>query len=268
MIFSHRDTFIHKGSSHDICEDFVYEGQNSNFSYIILSDGCSSVDRSDIGSSLVSLSAHKIFSHWSMTDREGIPLQEFEETMIRNMSSMKDYFHLSRNFDATLLVAYEFNETINLKCFGDGIFGIKLKNKSWLFYVVEYSDNTPYYLSYKMSPVLDSVYKSSNRTKTIDLYSVNKSADHLVPGQSDFTSNIHLKFPVDDVESVVIASDGLKSFSFNGNIKPIEEVLLDLVSFKNYEGSFLKRRLNRMFKDYNPYTSFDDVSVCILRRKP
>jgi len=267
MILTHRDTFVHKGSSHYICEDFVYEGQNSNFSYIILSDGCSSSNRSDIASNLVSLSAHKILSHWAMSDREGVPLEEFEESMLRNMKSMKEYFHLGNNFDATLLVAYEFNDVLNIKCFGDGIFGIKLKDKQWKFYSVDYSDNTPYYLSYRMNSSLDEQYKKTIRQKTIDMYDVNDKCSLTVVGESDFDKNIHLKFPAEDVESVILASDGLKSFTFNGTTKYLSDVLLDLVSFKNLEGSFLKRRLNRMIKDYSPMSNYDDVSVCIMRSK-
>ena len=91
--------------------------------------------------------------------------------------------------------------------------------------------------------------------------------DLLQDKESDFDKNIHLKFPVENVESVILASDGLKSFTFNGTTKYLSDVLLDLVSFKNFEGSFLKRRLNRMIKDYSPMSNYDDVSICIMRRK-
>ena len=260
------DTFIQKGK-HPVCEDAIlaFNKQSLSFQGIALSDGCSSSNDSHLGSTLLTLEINRFIQTWSWTDIRGVPSSELNQTMIYRIKHlMKEYFLDSSAFDATLGLAYKFHRYYNITLFGDGIVGIKLKNKPWEYHVVDYDHNAPFYISYGADEERLMNYQSQfqDQIKTVDIYD---GADHRFTASSELFQPIDFRFPIEEVEMIMISSDGLKSFRNKmGEVLPIETVLNEVTAFKNLNGQFVQRRMNGFLRNFSDYTNEDDVSIGVL----
>lgn len=259
------DTFIRKGN-HPVCEDAILAfNKHANFQGIVLSDGCSSSNNSHIGSSLLTLEVNRFVHVWNYSDTRGIPSSELNQSMIYRIKHlMRDYFLDSNVFDATLGLAYKFHTYYNVVLFGDGIVGVKLKNKSWEYHVVDYDQNAPFYISYGVNEERLIQYQSQfqNQVKSIDIYD---GKDHRFTASSDLFEPVNFRFPIEEVEMIMISSDGLKSFRNKiGEVLAIETVLNEVTAFKNLNGQFVQRRMNGFLRNFPDYTNEDDVSIGVL----
>ena len=135
------DSAFYIGKTHDICEDFALSNKNG----IVLSDGCSGSDNTDVGSRLLCFNALRLLS-----TIENQHLLYFEETecLLETRPSASLLNLPTTCLDATLLLSAS-NKLYTTSCiYGDGYIIIELKNGNKYIIKSEYTDNYPYYINY------------------------------------------------------------------------------------------------------------------------
>lgn len=175
------------------------------------------------------------------------------------------------SLDATLIIAYYYKGMINIIMYGDGcIFNI---DKIFtIIKTVEYSKNTPYYLSYGLNCERNEIYRTNKITKIVDKqYRYNSSTPpDLITNIIDCEKPYVSKYIFDDDRdrTILICSDGISTF-FNKKQQeflPVKDLIQDFSSFKTLKGEFLQRRLlskkGAITKlEHQGYDHFDDLSV-------
>jgi hypothetical protein len=245
------DTFIKQGE-HGICQDYVLTNNDPENPELVLSDGCSSSPNTEVGSKLIVLNkliGNHIFENYN----------EYR-------SILGDYF-----CDATLLYLETFGDWISIRIYGDGFVLCKFKNGKIILYNHEYSSNAPYYLSYGLDDDRRLLYMYNFKGSK---YITNKYTfkESLVTVEKNEYGNVHIPtycYLKDEIETIIIGSDGMNSFKTGNDILPLQDICVKMLDFKNYNGSFLKRRMNKLIKELNVegYTNFDDVSLAALTTK-
>lgn len=260
----HLDHFFSKGKGHAVCQDYAVSGM-SPVPYAFISDGCSSSLNSEIGAMLLCRMAAERSSVFSELDR-------FEQSILFRIKTIGSVLALKEeSLDATLVGICVDEKIVNISAWGDGHIIFIKKNGNIHIISIAYESNAPFYLS----------YLESHRQKIyIDRFGLMKKI--ISNSICSFGSNIHETFlredslferisiPViaGDYACILVASDGLSSFvekKEDGASQPVlaEKVIIDLVSFKSSTGEFIKRRLNRLLRDYEKKGIFplDDISV-------
>ena len=107
MIFS--DYIFSIGKEHKVCEDYVIV-DNEKIPMIIVSDGCSSSDFSDIGARLLSFNAKRfIQEHFlSLISNKEYVKEIFQQTFLYNKAISLN----EKSLDCTLLFAFIYRYTI------------------------------------------------------------------------------------------------------------------------------------------------------------
>jgi len=254
------DHFLRIGTSHKVCEDYIISNEKP-FPYVILSDGCSSSINTDMGARILThltkqylkneiymlnilIKYNNLMANWIIHESKSIT-----ETMGLDKSCL----------DATLLFLYAIDNSIYVYMYGDGyLITVDLQNKI-SFYEISYSNNAPYYLSYRLDGKRNLLYKESNPIKTI--------ITNEVPLACDYNTTFIKELPMNKYKGVFIASDGLSSFiNKDGERHDIEEILKEITSFKNINGEFIKRRMGSKKGVINTFqemgiTHYDDLSI-------
>jgi len=265
------DYFFKNGTAHDICEDYICHDENSLF----LSDGCSSASNTDIGSRILSLVARKNFKDYWITNLE-FSLDDilnktiFDAEVIINSLSVR----IEALF-TTLIIAKTVKDSkyISLSFIGDGSAALVKHDGTIRVYDIEFNRNAPKYLAYRLSESYSTDFHSilgNNRITTIfDLKDGEKTNSKI-----EIEYN-HLGYPdvktfiIDKSEfkNAIIFSDGIKSFLTpdEKNI-PVEEIITKLVDFKCITENFVKRRVNKFYKDISKdgISHYDDLSIAAL----
>jgi serine/threonine protein phosphatase PrpC len=121
------DSILEKGSSHDICEDYILHGitKEYNIPYIILSDGCSSSKHTDIGARILVHGIKKqIENHFCFLPEEMINDDMYnylQPNIIYTANSIINSLQLANScLDCTLIFAFIINEKCYIFRYGDG----------------------------------------------------------------------------------------------------------------------------------------------------
>lgn len=243
------DLFV-KGS-HSICQDYAIIGEEYGF----LSDGCSSSPHSEIGAHLVPFIAEQSFLN--------------KEDFLASCKLISDLFP-AISFDTTLIQAIysKKEEILEVKIYGDGCIILKNENKSIEFIEIEYSDNAPFYVSYLINKEKEKNFLEqfpfNSKTYHWRQFSEKDNSVNETVYPRYIKANTELIFDINNHESIIISSDGIKSFRDNsGQMIDIKRILKEITSFKNYTGQFLQRRMNKMLKDFSHegIVAYDDLSL-------
>lgn len=261
------DSFFYIGKSHTVCEDYALHGKNC----IILSDGCSSSKYSDIGSRLLCITANRILNSFISVP---FSYDEFGKKVAVCVSEQLRLLDLPMTtMDATLMVAFEFKGLLYLYTYGDGYYQIKFKNKHIQFGTVKFNRNAPYYLSYWLSPQnnIDYIKKYGNGVELITGTYINGTCEmnsEIVDlSFSHDKPLINFPIPIDQVEYIMLMSDGVESFQNYSALPTIpikpSDIIEELSCFKNKNGQFITRRVKAALKQFRKdgIEHFDDLSV-------
>lgn len=246
------DKFIKTGKTHFICQDYILTGSHPKC--IILADGCSGVENSDVGARLLCLAAAKYLKNYKLF------LNELDYT---NISMGQQIIHsaeiAAKVIDiptsclaATLMIAYYHEGYIYVAVYGDGNV-ILLDNDNELhFYEISYSENRPFYLSYYLFPDNYKLYKETNTEQFI--------RSKVGTNKIEFNLPFQRRFKADQYKVISIASDGLSSWSPPFDLM---EVFKNCVYYKNTNGLFLQRRMIRFIStlEKNRNNHLDDISI-------
>ena len=259
----HTDIFLEIGGEHKVCEDYIIQG-TTPVPYIILSDGCSTANGSEMGARILCHLA-KQFLKYNKDDIHDLDYWKLGTWVIHNAEQTARQLGLSTScLTATLIVAYYIDNRIRIMIYGDGSF-INIDPLGNLeITTVDYSSNAPYYLVYLVDSFRHGLYDEAKHTKKVT---------HRFVDESETTDEYAYDHPLDYFLStavtptVLIASDGVDSFlrksgTVTQHLKS-HEVLPECVAFKNIKGEFLKRRLNRQMKTFEKsgISHYDDLSM-------
>ncbi|MBF0118834.1 MAG: protein phosphatase 2C domain-containing protein [Desulfobacterales bacterium] len=239
------DSYFCMGSTHKICEDYAISGLTPR-SYVILSDGCSSAKHTDVGSRILCHLTEKILVKENIFNPD-----VFIKNILKSMESALNLLGMqTNNFYGTLVLAYEENDMVKVVIFGDGSVITVDREGHVMLHNVLFNTNAPDYLAYHLDEKFKKAYQMTNTIKSINQY------------EYELFKPIVMKFPMSNFETIAIASDGLNSFIPKGKLSDVE-IARKFVSFKNFNGEYVKRRAAKAIKEIEKegLVHFDDLSI-------
>jgi serine/threonine protein phosphatase PrpC len=251
------DNVFYIGKDHQVNEDYALSGVTNGLAYAIVCDGCSASTNVDFGARILALTARENV----VMDMDKDPYEFGGDTIKKAYETAKRFALLHPQcLDATLLVAWVFNNNLNVYMYGDGVMvhrnkeGIKMAH-------IHLTSGAPDYLSY----ILD--------YKRIESY--NKLEDNRKEVWTSF-NGIHdykpfvpftYKCAVEDGDVISVISDGINSFRKADN-EAIDwkDLVNEFTEFKNFEGQFVLRRVSafkrKIAKDN--WHHLDDISIASI----
>lgn len=256
----HIDTHYVIGHSHLNNEDFAIAGDE--FPYVILSDGCSSSDHSDIGARMVAMAASEYLDNHLSLDDAPDPECLATYVALKSEAAARVIGAPASSIDATLLIAYVKNDTVYVYAYGDGSLLIESTRGIQSLTTIDYSHNAPYYPAYRANAVRNREYieSSQGEVKTVNIDGTETISPVFEPTV--------LTFPVSELGKLILFSDGVSSFINTQSAQSIETASIanDLSSFRNTKGDFVKRKVKRVLKNFAKAGVFnsDDISVAAM----
>jgi len=280
------DSFLKIGHSHEQCQDYILTGTDP-CPYIILADGCSQAKDSDIGARLLCHTALKYLKkNQSRLDRLDPPEKIGQDIIVEAALALNSHFNSKIDcLDATLIMVYKFQGEYYIYMYGDGVI-FRVSQCGDISYTrAYYKPNAPGYLRYRINGYEN--YKNSNVIKLTDSHYGWNSYDSMEP--------YHRIVHEGDIQTLLVASDGVESFIYNDQIQyktmfnilkqriinekinPLQHIIIppeikelnwenvvgEMIDFKNTNGIFLKRRVKKVMKNYlkEGFINDDDLSI-------
>ena len=249
------DSFYIMGQTHRVCQDYARTGVAGETPYILLADGCSSSPDTDIGARILTTSAESVIQ----VNPNGLFDADtaIEQSRLLLPSSLKPEI-----LDATLLLGYLNNQKIETHVYGDGVIAGRRRDGSIKALVLEHSQNAPTYLNYRLDLLRKDAYLKTYGTENkVSIYDHNEY-------RGSYTTNKWLfqKWDIQEFDLVCLFSDGLLSFSKEGEPIQLMEVLPEFMKVPNFTGQFMTRRCQKFFKQATKlgWSWADDFSVAAL----
>jgi len=276
------DCAFYIGTTHDICQDYALAGQKS----IAVSDGCSGSPRSDIGSRVLTITAMN-----KMKELDSLTNFDEKECILLARPAIKMLNIPNECLDATLLTATAYETGAMALCYGDGVIAVKIKDGNLIIIDCAYSDSYPFYINYlydQTGRYSDWIQNHNKRDvaqtvlspegewiSTESLHNdVGRIEDSLGLIRSSDNRTIIEIVSRDEIEYIALMSDGVHSFYetiTTGTSKcnkslPYINVVQELLSFKNFNTSFVQRRMNKFRKNCakKNWGNADDVSLAVI----
>lgn len=284
------DTSFKIGSTHEVCQDYTL----SSLTAMVLSDGCSQAPLSDIGARILCSMSMKMLKENSVIPEPDQVLKNSKEA-IRVLSLPPSVL------DATLLTVVFNNNQVNISACGDGFVVFKKKKSNEIIvFKISYNSSIqslsvyPDYLCY---PERLKAWFETGVQKKITIYCINEEKSQVITstfdaGETFFESSFgqdyflgdngkavvshtktNSKFIIEnlsDIEYIAISSDGLDTFYTKKDgvqkVVPFVDVINNLFCFKNFNGVFVQRRLNKFeqFCSKNGWFHADDLSLGVI----
>lgn len=264
------DTFLKIGSQHQICEDYIIEGDIHDLQYIILSDGCSSSKNTEMGARILCHLAKKYLGY-RIDEAKNFKLDhgKMGSWIIHNAELIARQMGLPIScLDATLMVSYHYNGRVFVYAYGDGTVILKENNGDITVDSISFSNNAPYYLSYKIDPIRDKIYYENKNS----MFFSEKTNHSELCTELAYDLPQSLAYSVEYYQSIFVCSDGIESFirkdPAERDLISVFDIIGPLSTFKNYKGEFLKRRVKRALKSFDDdgITHADDLSIGVYLR--
>lgn len=255
------DTFLEIGSQHRICEDYIIKG-SSPTPFIILADGCSESNNSEMGARILCHLA-KQYLRYRQNDLYKIDYKKAGAWIIHNAEMTARQLGLPTScLDATLIIAFQLENRIKIFMYGDGVVIRKLGDLTEITIVDFAPVNAPFYLSYLVDQERFDYYHELKNELMYKTFSGNELLN---------SKSVAYDFPVEFAgnafDTLFICSDGISSFIVEDPtqrkvIQP-NEFIQDFMSFKSTKGEFLKRRVGKAIKNLNSagINHYDDLSI-------
>lgn len=284
------------GKTHDICEDYALASDcgslikdGDNITFAIVSDGCSSSRKTDIGSRVLSSAAVEQLNNIVAVTKN---LNNFNANVCISKARdiVKSLSLPTRTVDATLLMA-TVSDCVQVKLYGDGFVAIGLDNGDIFTLRLEYHEGYPFYLNYlPESGIHFQNWKNLYSQKTIHTSIISNGEiirKECFPCTCEYfdrkndkkkpaiyitgdTFETNMSIDLNSLKWVTLISDGVDSFykteEADTSLINIDidynEVISEALNFKNFNGKFMQRRLNRFLKfcQKNNWHHADDIS--------
>lgn len=260
----HTDSYFAMGKTHTVCQDYAATHNKDNMVFLAVSDGCSSSPDTDFGSRILVKKAIAL----TIESDNCLP----PTILAAGIDNARKTLGLPKNcLDATLMFAQQSNDEVVINVWGDGVVHVKYKSGRTETFDIEFLDNTPAYFSYWAYGFMAESFLSKHGNRIVHTWQDGKPNGDIQAPALKTQYNLESRFFLDEVESVFLLSDGVKSFCrmVNGAWEPIplNEVLEQITAVKNCNGEFMVRRMRKFLYDFCPKNGWiheDDVSVAAM----
>lgn len=274
MTLAHDHSF-HIGEQHlkngKPCQDYADSGMLSDsVAYAIVSDGCSSGGKTDIGSRLMVLATEQALREQF---NPVVPrLNAIKDARDAYLRSWRDSLHLeNKDLLATgLFIAADTNQCV-VSIAGDGVLVIKTDTHI-IAKKYEWQKNTPFYPAYNLVPEQKEsfaslhaqddkaltvetwcIYPDRTEQDDVETYSVEEGTEEIF---GTYCTDVH-------VELIAVMSDGV--LQVDG--VDWKDVVQELVAFKSMSGQFAVRRMNRFLAQAKEAGRgpIDDIAYAVIQ---
>jgi hypothetical protein len=285
------DSYLEIGTSHNICEDYVYHGIIDNkIPYIIVCDGCSSSPGADFGARIMAHSCRvalgEVYVNGGMEILDDVRLRaSIEKKITYNVSGSLKLFNLtSKVCDATLLYAFILDEQLFYTVIGDGNVIIRRTDDSIYWENYSYESGAPFYLSYQLDYVREENYLKEYGNKIFKIDTLEGKPNDVKFFNSETmppsTKSQNNSFEINLIKSITLSSDGINTYDFSykrrcqkpePTFKELVEInpnnmIQRITAYKNFTGEFVKRRMKRIKQECEKVQAehFDDISCATI----
>lgn len=257
------------GAAHSICQDYATSNNDHDGSYVIVSDGCSTSEATDIGARLLVQAAKQL-----MASRTDVDVHTMHLEAARIALEWATQMELpSQSVDATLLTAQVHDGGLIIAASGDGDFVLESHLGTIELYSISFPDGFPLYPSYEHQPDRLNAWQT-NATQLKEVRhsrSMEGGPFELVSVMTSSNMTEMMSVDLSYYKHVVLFSDGLHSFyrierdhtSRRTTSLSVEDVLSELIAFKGAQGSFVARRAKRFKKQFASQNWYhaDDLAI-------
>jgi len=272
------DSMFTIGWGHRVCQDYCCTDFvalcNKKTPVLMVADGCSSSRDTDIGARLVAkaaavnaglvLQAHP--DDRTAWERYGMAIAATLKALAARLSLPAEAL------DATLLYGISDGNSFRLGFYGDGVAIVKNRGGQTRVIEIRYESNAPRYLSYWLDSRRLAQYEREYPGQVLIRSYEDSGAGFALLGETrqDVSEPVTMSYHEDELALVILATDGLGSFTTaGGESLPLSDILPEVVGFKGMAGEFLQRRVTRMRTTLEKagIRHYDDIGLaaCFLR---
>jgi len=289
------DVYFAMGKTHQVCQDYglagmtpppmtpaiVLDGDVDSDSlrrtFAVVCDGCSSSPHTDVGARLLAHSVAWGFDTFKDDLRLSRAVWEAEE--LRHRMQLPQ-----QSLDATIMFLHETGDGhVRARVAGDGVVAGVRHDGVVVYWTIRYPSGAPGYLSYLLSKDRYETYldqTGGGRMIAGSVLAPHEASD--VWDEGDYAYDImkledsedftwQKDFSRERFSMVVAMTDGVQSFQERDgpgfSPVPLEQVLGQVLGFKNLAGQFVSRRMRRFLGKYcrmNGWQHSDDVGVAAI----
>lgn len=261
------------GAGHNVCEDYAWSGLiRGQHPCIMIADGCSSSPHTDIGARIVIrglISA--LNAYMGKPDPTDLYYHIRQHLMVNIVSMCKAMDLPIDSADATIRMVILYPDFMFTFHYGDGTTIIKELDSDRVFDKIrsDYSTNSPYYYTYECDTMKKHAYMESRGDGIVTI-----GEDTNIPVQ-DFIKDEYLFWRAYDYRGMsgeyiaTVMSDGVETFNNGVDVLDKDDVINELIGFKNFKGEFVQRKvkmyIHRGAKQNIKH--YDDISVASIKFK-
>ena len=280
----HTDDYFHIGHMHltsgKPCQDYSFSGLSGDSAFAVVSDGCSRGRHTDVGARVVALSTVSAIKNW--LELKNIPI-----TNLKDLISNQHKMAIAKSIEAFNLELQDMLATCAYACVtpegglinlqGDGVIAKVRKDGHVSFSCYQWINNAPLYPAYAQDDYQSFIQfhggdlnASVLRVEYCDYNDPNQPMTWgdicIVPlGSSILETEIIISVQeIQQLSFVVVFTDGVMQVDGMN----WQDVVLELLAFKNLNGEFAKRRMIRFIKDSKKNDKkgpLDDISYAVIR---
>lgn len=263
------DAYYTIGKMHLFCQDYASRGIE-RFPYVILADGCSAAPDSDLGARLLTLVARRLMRQFARTaaaeTQEANRYERLGRRIARRAARQVRDLGLDPSvLDATLLVAWCREETVYAHLYGDGCIAARRADGTVIAIEIEYAENAPYYLSYRLDPQRRALYLAAldDPATAQRIHSWDEAG--VTIRREPFDTPIMFSFDLATFPRVLVATDGLHSLVNLVTQERLDSLAVarELLDFHDFVGAFVQRRVGEALAKYRRQgvLNIDDIGV-------
>jgi hypothetical protein len=281
------DHAFHIGEQHlrngKPCQDYALSGvatsplpkgqsPDKNYGYAIVSDGCSSGGMTDIGARLVSLAARQsLLEHTT-----SLPFIFTRDAYLRIWQQSLGL--AQSDLLATNLVVKMSPNFLSAHIAGDGVLVARESYGPLIARKYEWQKNAPFYPAYNLSHETKDGFRElhmSRQALTVETWNLSTnepellSTEHYSVREGMRELSVLESIPsqrLDYFELAAVFSDGVHQ------VEGMEwqQVVIQLLAFKNTNGQFFTRRMNRFLQDVRKVGRgpLDDIAGAVIHFEP
>ena len=285
MIRFYTDHYFSIGHAHFVggkpCQDYAASGVFGDSAFAIVSDGCSTGGKTDVGARVIALStAEAIRRHFALNagkdainEEALLKINLWQKAVIsgaRNMLGLEAKDMLATSFYACVTPE---GGCINLQ--GDGVVAIKDLRGNIYMSRIEWSDNMPFYPAYAESGLEGFIAAHGGDLKALKVKKEYvrriRDGDELEAGHKELSLKERVggismfidPVKLEHIEFIALFSDGITQVDG----MDWKDAVREFLAFKNITGEFAKRRMIRGIKDAQESGKgpIDDIAYAVIR---